>query len=128
VDVQGRAHPTPPRRSAYLNLPVPIRHVYNAGDAGQRSVIMSSDTEPNRRAAISVGANYASRIRIRALRATLGLTQERLVVLLGVSFASVNRWEKGKSRPSALTWRKIVEGRTVWFGRADEPRWCQPRN
>jgi hypothetical protein len=33
--------PRPPsRRSAYLNLPGPIRHLYNAGDAGQRSVIL----------------------------------------------------------------------------------------
>jgi hypothetical protein len=34
VDLQGRAYPTPARRSAYLNLPGPIRHLYNAGDAG----------------------------------------------------------------------------------------------
>jgi hypothetical protein len=34
VDLQGRAYPMPSRRSAYLNLPVPIRHLYNAGDAG----------------------------------------------------------------------------------------------
>jgi DNA primase len=40
VDLQGRAYPTPSRRSAYLNLPVPIRHLYNAGDVGQRSVIL----------------------------------------------------------------------------------------
>jgi hypothetical protein len=40
VDLQGRAYPKPARRSAYLNLPVPIRHLYNAGDAAQRSVIL----------------------------------------------------------------------------------------
>jgi hypothetical protein len=40
VALQGRAYPTPARRSAYLNLPDPIRHLYNAGDAGQRSVIL----------------------------------------------------------------------------------------
>jgi DNA primase len=40
VDLQGRAYPTPSRRSAYLNLPVPIRHLYNAGDAVQRSVVL----------------------------------------------------------------------------------------
>jgi hypothetical protein len=39
VDLQGRAYPTPPRRSAYLNRPGPIRHLYNAGDARQRLVI-----------------------------------------------------------------------------------------
>jgi DNA primase len=40
VDLQGRAYPTPTRRSAYLNRPGPIRHLYNAGDAGQRSVVL----------------------------------------------------------------------------------------
>jgi DNA primase len=40
VDLQGRAYPTPTRRSAYLNRPGPICHLYNAGDAGQRSVIL----------------------------------------------------------------------------------------
>jgi len=40
VDLQGRAHPTPARRSAYLNRPGPIRHLYNAGDAGHTSVIL----------------------------------------------------------------------------------------
>jgi DNA primase len=40
VDLQGRAYPTPSRRSAYLNRPGAIRHLYNAGDVGQRSVIL----------------------------------------------------------------------------------------
>jgi DNA primase len=40
VDLQGRVYPTPPRRNAYLNLPGPIRHLYNVGDAGQRSVLL----------------------------------------------------------------------------------------
>jgi hypothetical protein len=40
VDLQGRAYPTPTRRSAYLNRPMPIHHLYNAGDAGQRLVIL----------------------------------------------------------------------------------------
>jgi hypothetical protein len=40
VDLQGRAHPTPARRSAYLNRPGPIRHLYNASDAGHRSAIL----------------------------------------------------------------------------------------
>src|SRR5208282_1861573 len=45
--------------------------------------------------------------RIRGLRARVGLTQTQLADLLGVSFASVNRWENGQSRPSALAWRRI---------------------
>ena len=40
MDLQGRAYPTPSRRSAYLNRPVSIHHLCNAGDAGQRSVIL----------------------------------------------------------------------------------------
>jgi hypothetical protein len=40
VDLQGRAYPTPARRSAYLNRPGLIGHPYNAGDASQRSVIL----------------------------------------------------------------------------------------
>jgi len=36
---------------------------------------------------------------IRALRASLDLTQEQLAERLGVSFATVNRWEGGASKP-----------------------------
>ena len=37
---------------------------------------------------------------IRALREQLELTQEVFARILGVSFATVNRWENGKSMPS----------------------------
>ena len=33
------------------------------------------------------------------VRQRLGLTQEKMAALLGVSFVSVNRWENGKSLP-----------------------------
>src|SRR6516165_10112963 len=46
VDLQGRAYPTSARRSAYLNRPGPIRHLYNAGDAGHRSVIFCEGIPP----------------------------------------------------------------------------------
>ena len=39
--------------------------------------------------------------RLRWLRGTLGLSQEQLARRLGVSFASVNRWESGRTRLSA---------------------------
>lgn len=45
--------------------------------------------------------------RIKELRAKLGLTQARLAELMGVSFASVRRWENGQSRPSAPAWRRL---------------------
>ena len=40
---------------------------------------------------------------IRQLRVELGLTQERMAHKLGVSFATVNRWEKGRSAPTGLS-------------------------
>src|SRR5438093_9474563 len=46
--------------------------------------------------------------RIKRLRDKLGITQMRLAELMGVSFASVNRWENGQSRPSALAWQQIT--------------------
>jgi len=47
--------------------------------------------------------------RIRSLRASLGLTQERLAELTDVSFTTVNRWENGNSRPRLSAWRRIQE-------------------
>lgn len=37
------------------------------------------------------------------IRRTLNLTQEQMAHLLGVSFASVNRWEGGHSMPTGPT-------------------------
>src|SRR5262245_43689951 len=37
--------------------------------------------------------------RLRAIRAKLDLSQEQLAERLGVSFATVNRWEGGTNRP-----------------------------
>jgi len=39
--------------------------------------------------------------RLRLLRTRLGWSQEQLARRLGVSFATVNRWESGRSHPSA---------------------------
>ncbi|MCR4442853.1 MAG: helicase-related protein [Peptococcaceae bacterium] len=46
--------------------------------------------------------------RIRRLRAKLGLSQAGLAELLGVSYASVNRWENNQSRPNRLAWGQIL--------------------
>jgi SNF2 family DNA or RNA helicase len=46
-------------------------------------------------------------IRIKQLRQKYGITQARLAELLGVSFASINRWENKQSTPSKLAWQKI---------------------
>jgi len=45
--------------------------------------------------------------RIKRLRGRLGLTQGQLAERLGVSFATVNRWENRQSRPSRLAWARI---------------------
>jgi predicted ATPase/DNA-binding CsgD family transcriptional regulator/DNA-binding XRE family transcriptional regulator len=47
--------------------------------------------------------------RLRLLRARLGLSQEQMARQLGVSFATVNRWESGRSRPSARTSVALAE-------------------
>src|SRR5579859_6853360 len=39
--------------------------------------------------------------RVRVLRSLLGITQEQMAQELGVSFATVNRWETGRRVPSA---------------------------
>jgi len=45
--------------------------------------------------------------RIKRLRADLGLTQQALADQLGVSFATVNRWENGQTKPSQLSWNQL---------------------
>ncbi|MGB6055729.1 MAG: N-6 DNA methylase [Burkholderiaceae bacterium] len=58
---------------------------------------------------------------LRTLRAKLALTQEQLAERLGVSFATVNRWEAGASKPqraqaqaiAALAQESGVEGDTA---------------
>ncbi len=47
--------------------------------------------------------------KIRELRGKLALSQERFAELLGVSFATVNRWENGQSRPAKLAWMQILK-------------------
>ncbi|MBI4574612.1 MAG: helix-turn-helix domain-containing protein, partial [candidate division NC10 bacterium] len=49
------------------------------------------------------------RNRIRGLRGQLGLTQVQLAERLGVTFATVNRWENGASRPSRLALLRLAE-------------------
>ena len=44
---------------------------------------------------------------IRFVRVTLGLTQEKLAMRLGVAFPTVNRWENGRTQPSPLALRQI---------------------
>lgn len=45
--------------------------------------------------------------RIKSIRLYLGLSQEELAQLLGVSFTSVNRWENEQTKPSKLARQQI---------------------
>ena len=44
---------------------------------------------------------------IKELRKKLILTQTEFAELLGVSFQSINRWEKGKHEPTIKVKRKL---------------------
>ena len=46
---------------------------------------------------------------VKDLRDKLILTQAEFAEMLGVSFASVNRWETGLYKPTTSIKRKIVE-------------------
>ena len=47
--------------------------------------------------------------RIKDARAIRDLTQTQLAKLIGVSYATVNRWENGQTKPNNLSWRRILE-------------------
>ena len=47
--------------------------------------------------------------RVKDLRERLGLTQMQMAERIGVSFATVNRWENGQSKPNRLAWRRLVD-------------------
>ncbi|HBA39933.1 MAG TPA: hypothetical protein DCZ05_09385 [Deltaproteobacteria bacterium] len=61
------------------------------------------------------GNDYSERI--KEFRARRGLTQQALADRLGVSFASVNRWENGQTKPSQLSWNRL---RQLEMGIAEE--------
>ena len=46
---------------------------------------------------------------VMELRNKLVISQTELANMLGVSFASVNRWEKGRYEPTIKIKRKIIE-------------------
>ena len=51
--------------------------------------------------------DYAERI--KRLRSKIGLTQQGLADRLGVSFATVNRWENNQTKPSRLYWKQLTQ-------------------
>jgi len=46
---------------------------------------------------------------IRALRQTLGMTQEEFAHAVGATVSTVNRWENAYSKPNKLAWKAIRE-------------------
>ena len=46
---------------------------------------------------------------IRDLRKRMDLTQQQFAGLLGVSFVTLNRWENGQSKPSAMGLAKLQQ-------------------
>lgn len=46
---------------------------------------------------------------IRRLRAKLNISQTELSALMGVSFTSVNRWEKGHHEPTVIAKEKLKQ-------------------
>ena len=51
--------------------------------------------------------NYANAI--IKLRVKLNISQTELAKMLGVSFSSVNRWEKGKFMPTVLAKERLIK-------------------
>ncbi len=46
---------------------------------------------------------------IRGIRLETGLTQEQFASQLGVTCSTMNRWERGRSKPSPLAIQKIEQ-------------------
>ena len=58
-----------------------------------------------------VSSDYPTRI--KKLRGKYGLTQANLGELLGVSFATINRWENGKTKPTFIAWQRILHAEAM---------------
>lgn len=48
-------------------------------------------------------------IEIKDLRKKLGLSQEAFAHVLGVTFQTINRWERGTYKPSRLALEKLKQ-------------------
>lgn len=58
----------------------------------------------------STGTRYVSAI-LKSIRQEMQLTQTEMAERLGVSFATINRWEREHNLPSPLAWQQILEWR-----------------
>ncbi len=62
---------------------------------------------------------------VKEVRSQLAISQEDLARELGVSFATVNRWENGQSRPSKLAKAQLDSfcKRMIKAGKLNLPEW-----
>ena len=54
------------------------------------------------------GASDFNRDRIRELRMSMNMTQENFAHEIGVTFATVNRWENGRTTPNRVA-QKVLQ-------------------
>ena len=66
---------------------------------------------------MTVSGNIAAEL--KELRQSRGWSQENLARELGVSFATVNRWENGKAVPSKLA---AIQLEKIFAGKAKEKK------
>ena len=64
---------------------------------------------------------------IRQLRQEMGLTQEEFASDCGVVFSTVNRWEKGRVRPSPMALR-LIQVKLEHFGDRGRELWERNQN
>ncbi len=56
-----------------------------------------------------VTESLSTAVLVKETRKRLGLTQLQFAKILGVSFQSVNRWERGKTKPLPIILKQIEE-------------------
>ena len=57
--------------------------------------------------AMPVTESLSTAVLVKEIRKRLGLTQLQFAQSLGVSFQSVNRWERGKTKPLPIVLKQI---------------------
>jgi DNA-binding transcriptional regulator YiaG len=57
--------------------------------------------------AMSVTESLSTAVLVKETRKRLGLTQLQFAKTLGVSFQSVNRWERGRTKPLPIVLKQI---------------------
>ena len=54
-------------------------------------------------------ANQSTAALVRGIREKTGWTQEKMAQEVGVSFSTVNSWERGKRNPQPYLLKKLME-------------------